>query len=200
MVSLVKAGLCIKVAGVNPNLRHGPIPLAGLILSAVLAGGLQSSPGQTVTIDTSSAGRHQTMDGFGTCISGTEGEQAWWQNLFFNDLQASMLRVDLTPAFKSPYSDFTYNSPWFHNNPALPGPDNNNVRTYTNATDYTRLWAGRHAQIAVMGPDINQNTNYFDFTADGRGSAARWPNWAPATPRGSAISNSLPRIGHPSRG
>jgi O-glycosyl hydrolase len=167
MVSLVKAGLCIKVAGVNPNLRHGPIPLAGLILSAVLAGGLQSSPGQTVTIDTSSAGRHQTMDGFGTCISGTEGEQAWWQNLFFNDLQASMLRVDLTPAFKSPYSDFTYNSPWFHNNPALPGPDNNNVRTYTNATDYTRLWAGRHAQIAVMGPDINQNTNYFDFTADG---------------------------------
>ena len=107
------------------------------------------------------------MDGFGTCISGTEGEQAWWQNLFFDDLRASILRMDLTPAFKSPYSDFTYNSPWFHNNPALPGPDNNNARTYTNASDYTRLFAGRHAQIAVLGPDINQNTNYFNFSADG---------------------------------
>ena len=107
------------------------------------------------------------MDGFGTCIAGNEGEQSWWQNLYFNDLQASMLRMDLTPTFKSPYSDFTYNSPWFHNNPALPGPENNNVRTYTNAADYTRLFAGRQAQIAVMGPDINQNTNYFNFNADG---------------------------------
>ena len=67
------------------------------------------------------------MDGFGTCFSGTEGEQGWWQNLYFNDLQASMLRMDLTPVFKSPYSDYTYNSPWFHNNPSLPGPDNNNA-------------------------------------------------------------------------
>src|SRR4051812_39552722 len=72
---------------------------------------------QTVTLDTSAAGRRQTIDGFGTCIAGTEGEQSWWQDLFFNDLQASMLRMDLTPSFKSPYSDFTYNSPWFHNNP-----------------------------------------------------------------------------------
>ena len=125
------------------------------MLGVMLAGGLQSSLGQTVTIDTSPAGRRQAMDGFGTCLSGTEGEQAWWQNMYFNDLQASMLRVDLTPSFKSPYSDFTYNSPWFHNSPALPGPENNNVRTYTSAADYTRLFAGRHAQIAVMGPDIN---------------------------------------------
>lgn len=146
---------------------NAKLPLAGWMLGVMLAGGLQSSLGQTVTIDTSPAGRRQAMDGFGTCLSGTEGEQAWWQNMYFNDLQASMLRVDLTPSFKSPYSDFTYNSPWFHNSPALPGPENNNVRTYTSAADYTRLFAGRHAQIAVMGPDINQNTNYFDFTADG---------------------------------
>jgi O-glycosyl hydrolase len=148
---------------VNSKLDQGSILIAALLLS----GGLQSSPAQTVTIDASPAGRHQVMDGFGTCIAGNEGEQSWWQNLYFNDLQASMLRMDLTPTFKSPHSDFTYNSPWFHNNPALPGPENNNVRTYTNASDYTRLFAGRRAQIAVMGPDINQNTNYFNFAADG---------------------------------
>jgi len=127
---------------------------------------VHSSFAQTVTIDTSPEGRRQMMDGFGTCIAGTEGEQTWWQQLYFEDLRASILRMDLTPVFKSPYSDFTYNSPWFHNNPALPGPENNNVRTYTNAASYTRTFAGRQAQIAVMGPDINQNTNFFNFTAN----------------------------------
>jgi O-glycosyl hydrolase len=122
---------------------------------------------QTVTIDTTVGGRRQTIDGFGTCLSGTEGEQSWWQELFINDLQASIVRMDLTPSFKSPYSDFTYNSPWFHNNPPLPGPETNNVRTYTNAASYQRQFAGRSAPIAVMGPDINQNTNYFNFSADG---------------------------------
>src|SRR5260221_6511347 len=126
-----------------------------------------SCEAQTVTIDTTPQGRRQSIDGFGTCISGTEGEQAWWQDLFINDLQASIVRMDLTPSFKSPYSDFTYNSPWFHNNPPLPGPETNNVRTYTNAASYQRLFAGRSAPIAVMGPDINQNTNYFNFNADG---------------------------------
>jgi hypothetical protein len=85
--------------------------------------------------------------------------------MFFDDLQCSMLRVDLTPIFKSPYSDFTYNSPWFHGNPPLPGPETNNVRTYTGATNYSRLFAGRNAPIAVMGPNINYNTNYFDFAS-----------------------------------
>src|SRR5262249_51398707 len=118
--------------------------------------------GQVVSIDVSATARHQTIDGFGTCISGTEGEQSWWQELFFSDLQSSILRMDLTPSFKSPYSDFTYNSPWFHNNPALPGPETNNVRTFTNASSYKRLFAGRSAPIAVMGPDINQNINYFN--------------------------------------
>lgn len=138
-----------------------------MCLGVMLASGLSSSLGQTVTIDTSPAGRHQRIDGFGTCLAGTEGEQAWWQQLYFDDLRASILRMDLTPVFHPPYSDFTYNSPWFHNNPALPGPDNNNVRAYTNAADYTRLFAGRRAPIAVMGPDLNQNTNYFNFNADG---------------------------------
>jgi O-glycosyl hydrolase len=120
---------------------------------------------QRITIDAGSSARHQTIDGFGTCLSGNEGQQSWWRNLYFEDLQCSMLRVDLTPVFKSPYSDFTYNSPWYHNNPPLPGPETNNVRTYTSATNYSRLYAGRNAAIAVMGPDINFNTNYFNFAS-----------------------------------
>ena len=157
----------IKLFAVKLKSNYGsPLPVA-LIFCVFLAGNVNSSLSQTVTIDTSPSGRRQVIDGFGTCLSGTEGEQTWWQKLYFDDLRASMLRMDLTPVFKSPYSDFSYNSPWFHNNPALPGPDNNNVRTYTDASDYTRLFAGRHAQIAVMGPDIAQNTSYFDFNADG---------------------------------
>ena len=121
---------------------------------------------QTVSIDTSPTGRRQVIDGFGTCLSSNEGQQAWWQSLYFDELQCSMLRMDLTPHFKAPYTGMngTYNSPWYHNNPSLPGPDNNNVRTYTNAADYKRLYNGWNAPIAVMGPDINQNTNYFDFS------------------------------------
>jgi O-glycosyl hydrolase len=122
-----------------------------------------ASVAQTVHPDTSSSGRAQTIDGFGTCMSGTEAQQSWWQNLYFDDLAASMLRMDIVPRFKAPYSDFTYNSPWFHNNPSLPGPENNNVRTYTNASDYKRQFAGRSAAIAVMGPDIGQNVAYFDY-------------------------------------
>ena len=120
---------------------------------------------QTITIDTSSAGRRQIIDGFGACLSGSEGQQSWWQQLFFEDLGASMVRVDLTPAFRAPYSDYTYNSPWFHNNPSLPGPDNNNVRVYTNALDYRRVFSGRSAAIAVMGPNIDTNIGYFNFPA-----------------------------------
>jgi O-glycosyl hydrolase len=132
------------------------VALAGLTLGV--------SEAQVVRIDTTPAGRRQVIDGFGTCLSGTQGQQQWWQDLYFEDLQCSILRVDLTPAFKAPYSDFVYNSPWYGNNPPLPGPDGNNVRTYTNAQDYTRWFAGRQAPIAVMGPDINQNTNYFNFS------------------------------------
>jgi hypothetical protein len=51
--------------------------------------------------------------------------------------------------------------------PGSPGPENNNVRTYTGASDHSRLFAGRQAPIAVMGPDIDQNIAYFNFNADG---------------------------------
>lgn len=105
----------------------------------------------------------QTIDGFGTCTWQSVPDQSWFAPLYYDDLGASMLRLDMTPRFKAPYSDFTYNSPWFHSSPALPGPDGNNVRTYTNATDYTRLWAGRRAQIAVMGPNLDANIALFDY-------------------------------------
>ena len=120
---------------------------------------------QTVTLDTSSAGCRQVIDGFGTCLSTTEGLQSWWQGLYFDDLRCSVLRMDLTPRFKPPYTGMngTYNSPWYHRNPNFPGPDGNNVRTYTNAADYRRSYNGWTAPIAVMGPDIDQNTNCLDF-------------------------------------
>ncbi|MDX2188444.1 MAG: BACON domain-containing carbohydrate-binding protein [Bacteroidota bacterium] len=118
---------------------------------------------QTLTIDASNSGKRQVIDGFGTCLYGTPGEQTWFQNLYYDDAKCSILRFDITPTFRSPYSDYTYNSPWFHNNPSLPGPENNNVRTYTGASDYTRLFAGRNAQIAVMGPNIDNNVLLFDY-------------------------------------
>ena len=121
---------------------------------------------QTVSIDATATGRRQVIDGFGTCLAGTNGEKTWMQNLYYDDAYCSVLRLDLVPRFKAPYSDFTYNSPWFHNSPALPGPDNNNVRTYANAADYTRSFAGRQAQIALMGADIDQNILAFDLNAD----------------------------------
>ena len=117
----------------------------------------------TITIDTSPAGQRQVIDGFGTCLYGTEPAQTWWQSLYYGDLRASMLRMDLTPVFNSSYSDNEYNSPGY----AQAGPNGNYVRTYTNATTYTNVFAGRQAKIAVMGPDINSNIAYFDFTASG---------------------------------
>ena len=64
--------------------------------------------------------------------------------------------MDLTPSFRSPWSDRVYNSPWYGNDPALPGPDNNNVRTYTSAADYTRSFGGHQAQIAVIRIDVTR--------------------------------------------
>ena len=138
---------------------------SGIVAAALVTPALGIA--QTVHPDTSAAGRAQAIDGFGTCLSGTEAQQTWWQDLYFDDLAASMLRMDIVPRFKSPYSDHHYNSPWFSNDPALPGPENNNVRTYTNATDYGRSYAGRNAVIAVMGPDIDQNVAYFDYDDSG---------------------------------
>jgi hypothetical protein len=118
---------------------------------------------QTVTIDTAPAGQLQVIDGFGTGLYGSEALTTWWQNLYYDDLQSSLLRMDLTPAFNSPYSDNNYNCP----NYGVPGPDGNYVRTYTNATSYTNIFNGSQARIAVMGPNIDSNIAYFDFTSVG---------------------------------
>jgi hypothetical protein len=144
-----------------------PANFAGVISLALVMVQLGwRSEAQTVTIDTSPAGQGQLIDGFGTCLSGTEASQTtWWTNLYYGDLRASMLRMDLTPAFNAPYSDNEYNCPSYGN----AGPDDNYVRTYTNATTYTNLFNGSQAQIAVMGPYINSNIAYFDFTASGSG-------------------------------
>jgi O-glycosyl hydrolase len=112
---------------------------------------------QTITIDTSPAGRQQVIDGFGTCLAGVESTNTWWQQLYFDDLGASMVRVDLTPGFRSPYSDNAYNSPSWGN----AGQDGNYARAYTNTVDYQRVYSGRSAPIAVMGPNIETNLTYF---------------------------------------
>jgi len=121
-----------------------------------------------VTIDTSPEGRKQIIDGFGAHQGSGDREAAWWQELYFDDMKATIYRVDLTPKFKSPYSDNEYNSPSY----GQPGPDGNNVREYTNAEDYTRMFNGRRAQIAVMGPDIRKNIEYYQFERDGAIEAA----------------------------
>jgi O-glycosyl hydrolase len=116
----------------------------------------------SISIDTSTAGRLQTMDGFGTCLSGAEGQETWFSDLYFGDMACSMLRMDLTPKFKPPISDQQYNSPGWNQ----PGPDGTFVRSYTSASDYKKTWNGAAAQIAVMGPDIEKNVDYFDYADD----------------------------------
>jgi O-glycosyl hydrolase len=106
---------------------------------------------------------HQTIEGFGTCLYREVAREPWFQSLYLDDLRASMLRIDLTPRFRSPYADFAYNSPWFHGHPPLPGPEGNNVRAYASPDDYQRPFAGRRAPIAVMGPDIDGNVRLLDL-------------------------------------
>ncbi len=141
--------------------RLRAVGIIGWVLVILPVG--QQLQGQTITMDTSPAGQHQLIDGFGTCLSGSEALQSWWQNLYFGDLQASMVRMDLSPAFAAPYSGDNYNSP----NYGVAGPGGNYVRTYTNATTYTNIFDGLQAQIAVMGPNIDSNIAYFDFSAGG---------------------------------
>jgi O-glycosyl hydrolase len=139
--------------------------LPGARVAAVAAAWLAiTAHAQQVTLD--SATRYQTIDGFGACHSGDVGGEAWFQQLYYDDLRASIFRIDITPPFVSPYSDHVYNSPWFGNTPSIDsgGPEGNYVRTYTNATDYTRLFGGQRATIAVMGPDLDANVALFDFT------------------------------------
>lgn len=122
---------------------------------------------QTVVIDTSPGGRQQVIDGFGTCLSGASGSSAWFQQLFYDELAASILRVDLTPPFVSPYSDLHYNSPWYGQTPSITngGPEGNYVRTYTGPADYTRSFGSATTTLAVMGPDIDANVQLFDYAA-----------------------------------
>lgn len=155
------------MARVLSHRRRSAAPRLPLVL-AVSLGCLASASAQTsvplLTPIVGDAGREQRIDGFGTCTyTGGDAEQPWFHELYYDELRASIVRADLTPQFKSPYSDWTYNSPWFHNNPPLPGPDNNNVRTYTGPNDYSREFAGKRAPIAIMGPDIEQNIAVFDY-------------------------------------
>ncbi len=127
---------------------------------------------QAVAIDSTT--RYQTIDGFGTCLSGTEAQQSWWQQLYFDDLQASMVRMDLTPAFTATYSAESYCSPWFGQPAPLNldtatsgdnGPDGTRTRPYTSAADYSDSFGGCSAPIAVMGSDLDTNVTLFDFAA-----------------------------------
>lgn len=146
------------------NLRAAA-PLVAILLAAcpLLRGAI-------VVIDDSDAGRMQAIDGFGTCI-GAAGSEPWFQQAYYDDLGCSIMRMDLSPNFKGPYSDRAYNSPWFSNPPPLKiddpanrgGPDHNNVRTYRDAGDYTRDFGGQRAPIAIMGPDIAKNIASFDY-------------------------------------
>ncbi|MEO6191028.1 MAG: hypothetical protein ABIO44_12390, partial [Saprospiraceae bacterium] len=121
--------------------------------------------------------KFQTIDGFGAFQGGLMTTQAWWQALYIDDLECSIYRVDLTPILKSPYSDLSCYSPWFMGSqiknvfnledPSNPnGPENNRVRTYTGPQDYSRTFGGRNAPIAVMGPNIEANINYFNYPID----------------------------------
>jgi O-glycosyl hydrolase len=143
------------------------LPLCGALRVACIfafaqASGAGAGPA-IVTIDISPAGQRQTIDGFGASLSGTEALQTWWQDLYYGDLQASTLRLLFSPVFASPWSDNAYNSPGY----GQPGPQGYYARAYTNATTYTNLFSGRSAKIAVMGPNINSNLAYFDYTASG---------------------------------
>ncbi len=131
--------------------------------------------GQQVVIDT--AQKFQVIDGFGAHQGNADVSQSWWQNLYYDDIAASIYRVDLTPVLRSPYSDLRYYSPWFMGSstksvfnledPANPnGPEGNRVRTYTGPNDYSRLFGGRNAPIAVMGPNIDQNLQYFVYSSE----------------------------------
>lgn len=124
-----------------------------------------SAQGAVAVSDAPSCPR--VIDGFGTTAPPKLQDREWVRALYYADLRASVLRVDMTPRFRAPVSARLYHSPWFHGTPALPGPEGNNVRTYRDARDYVREWDGEHPQIAVMGPDIERNLARFDYAVAG---------------------------------
>lgn len=122
--------------------------------------------------------RQQVIDGFGAHQGDDDVNQSWWQDLFFDDLGATIYRVDLTPKLVSPYADLNVYSPWFmgsgtnsvfnlEDNDNPNGPEGNRVRTYTGPADYSRSFGGENAPIAVMGPDIAANVNFFRYQENG---------------------------------
>jgi O-glycosyl hydrolase len=148
-----------------------PLTIAALLSCSCIISAQDAST-VTVTPDFTAAGQRQTIDGFGA-HQGSDtnvSQAAWFRDLFFDDIKCSIYRVDLSPALRTPFSDESYWSPNFggHGALALPGPDNNNVRTYTNVSDYTRQFAGGRARIAVMGPNIAHNIQYFDYSAENK--------------------------------
>lgn len=154
--------------------------LAACALAAVphvkIAGA--QAPSATVSIDASDAGRRQWIDGFGTALNDDYGNQEWFRTLYLDDLKGSIVRMDLTPRFGSPYSDSVYYSPWFGSQVPFPGPDRNNARTYSGPTTYSREYGGFHPPIAVMGPDIEANIAKFDFTGGKPATAGAFVNAA----------------------
>lgn len=152
-----------------------------ILIGFFFFGQVYTSLAQTV-IDIDIHDQKQIIDGFGAHQGNSEINQSWWQDLYYDDLRASVYRVDLTPRLISPYSDLNYYSPWFmgsgtnsvfnledSDNPD--GPEGNRVRTYTSPEDYGRLFGGENAPIAVMGPDIDDNVAYFTYSANGAISA-----------------------------
>lgn len=146
------------------------------LLSCLVEYQAVKAQGVNLTIDPSI--RYQQIDGFGAHQGDQVVNQSWWQELYFNDLEASIYRVDLSPSLKSPYSDLSYYSPWFMGSqtkhvfnledPANPdGPEGNRVRSYTGPNDYMRSFGGRNAPIAIMGPDIEANIPLFSYSANG---------------------------------
>ncbi|MFN0014500.1 MAG: T9SS type A sorting domain-containing protein [Saprospiraceae bacterium] len=149
--------------------------LAALLLLSLGCAGLLAQNGN---ISVLLQDKQQIIDGFGAHQGDGDRNQAWWKQLYFNDLGCSIYRVDLTPQLAAPYSNLRYHSPWFMGmgvtsvfnleDPANPnGPENNRVRTYTGPQDYGRLFGGLNAPIAVMGPNTEQNIAYFTYSADG---------------------------------
>lgn len=107
----------------------------------------------------------RNIDGFGTTAPPRSAGEGWLHELYYGDLGASLLRIDLTPRFRPPVSDYTYNSPWYHGSPGMPGPDGNNVRTYRDIADYKRGFAGRKAPLVVLGPELAQQLGSFDYAS-----------------------------------
>ncbi len=158
----------------------GAVCLLATALSLFTSAPIFGAPA-IITLDDSPGGRRQVIDGFGTCIGNDLGKNPKMQALYFDDLGASIVRMDLTPRFIPRYSGMNYISPWFYNDakiltfpPGSPvnkatagGPDHNNVRTYTGPADYSRAFGGRKAMIAVMAPDIHANIKKFNVWENG---------------------------------